>query len=485
MKRPRPGGAVAIGRRLIASAAIGAAVVGASPEPAVAQSPIRCTTLAAEDIRYEGGSPRVVADEVAGVPLLVLLPPGYEDSKRSYPALYYLQGGVNTVDCVLAQTDLVEFTGAQPPERQAVVVLPDMTSGPVWERMENKPLAEARFLEGIVPYVEARYRVRAERQFRAISGFSAGGLGALHLAARHPDAFAAVASFSGIAHVDESDPFMQLLQVGNDVARSPSEGPAVFSVFGMPGVEPMGWHAANPVDLARNYHAMSLTLSVGTGVPCDVRDIEEVGAVWPPAFSVAVEPYLRDSARRLHEALVNEGVEHDLDAYGCGTHSYRYVERDIHRWWPAMFEAFGSDPPATFDHRGADAAFSVWGWWFEADRGRAREFLDVRTAGRAGLRLTGSGLTGVRTTQLFAPGQVVRLEGASTPIATADDRGRIAFTVDLGPPHEHEQYTIQARAAGQGEADYFRTRTVRFKPVRVLRRPVCRRRGSKRRCAAG
>lgn len=45
-------------------------------------------------------------------------------------------------------------------------------------------------------------------------GLSAGGLGALNLAARHPDAFAAVASFSGIARVDPSDPAMVLIVFG-------------------------------------------------------------------------------------------------------------------------------------------------------------------------------------------------------------------------------------------------------------------------------
>jgi hypothetical protein len=88
----------------------------------------------------------------------------------------------------------------------------------------------------------------------------------------------------------------------------------------------------------------------------------------------------------------------------------------------------------------------------------------VRDAGPAGVTLTGSGLTTVTTAALFAPGAVVGLQGAAQDSATADSQGRIAFAVDLGAPHKHQQYTLQARLAGQGRPGYFKTRSVRFEP---------------------
>src|SRR4029077_1365931 len=52
------------------------------------------------------------------------------------------------------------------------------------------------FLQEFMPQVESRYRVRAGRQARAITGVSMGGYGALRLAFSHPELFAAVSAQS-------------------------------------------------------------------------------------------------------------------------------------------------------------------------------------------------------------------------------------------------------------------------------------------------
>ncbi len=83
---------------------------------------IRCHTLPLEPANsYGGGSARVVSEVVDGVTVLVLLPPGYDTSGDRYPTVYLLQGGANHVDCFLGKTDLIEFTAAQPSDRQAIV----------------------------------------------------------------------------------------------------------------------------------------------------------------------------------------------------------------------------------------------------------------------------------------------------------------------------------------------------------------------------
>ncbi len=52
---------------------------------------------------------------------------------------------------------------------------------------------ETLFSRTVVPFIDDRYRT-AGPQRRAIAGFSLGGLGAMGLAAKHPDLFAAAAS---------------------------------------------------------------------------------------------------------------------------------------------------------------------------------------------------------------------------------------------------------------------------------------------------
>jgi len=56
---------------------------------------------------------------------------------------------------------------------------------------------ETHVVREVVPAIDARFRTVAARDGRAIGGKSSGGFGALVLAMRHPDLFAAVASHAG------------------------------------------------------------------------------------------------------------------------------------------------------------------------------------------------------------------------------------------------------------------------------------------------
>ena len=78
-----------------------------------------------------------------------------------------------------------------------------------------------------------------------------------------------------------------------------------------------------------------------------------------------------------------------------------------------------------------------------------------------GVTLTGSGRTTVATAPLFAPGSTVTLDGAEEATAIADTEGRITFTVDLGAPHEFDQYSPGAALAA-ATSGYRVTRSVTF-----------------------
>jgi hypothetical protein len=112
--------------------------------------------------------------------------------------------------------------------------------------------------------------------------------------------------------------------------------------------------------------------------------------------------------------------------------------------------------PATPLHRS--------GWTFTADPARAPEFLDVNDASAAGLTLTGSGTETVTTAALFHPHELVLVDGADAFAAflRADNEGRLAFSVRLGPAHSLEEGTAEQVAAASADADYFVTRHVRF-----------------------
>jgi enterochelin esterase-like enzyme len=136
---------------------------------------------------------------------LVYLPPGYWRSRKRYPILYLLHGGCGSeLDWFLrgrVHTTLDRLIGAgriQP----LVVAMPNdglYTSGTFYTKWyDGTADFEKHFLAEIVPAVESGFRIRSDRDHRAIAGLSMGGYGALALSLRHPKTFCAAASLSGI-----------------------------------------------------------------------------------------------------------------------------------------------------------------------------------------------------------------------------------------------------------------------------------------------
>ena len=412
--------------------------------------------------RYEGNDPRVRVETVDGTRMLVVVPPAYETSIRRYPVVWLFHGGLNFEDCFLTETDLLAFTANDPDERQVIFAIPDGTAAPAWaDARDGSFRNETRFLEMFIPALDTRYRTIPDGRYRAIAGFSAGGLGAMHLAARYPDRFAAAGSLSGLVAWDETQWFG--LAAGNFIQYvfplSDGNLPTVEGVWGDPVTQAIWWRDFDPVSLAPNYGGVRVSIFVGNGIPCDLEDIPD--EITTPVSELEIEA--AREASLLSEALEGADVEHAFHAADCGTHTYRYVEQQLHAWLPTLSSAFGAPRPASFDHRRAVGSFSVWEWSFVADPRRAPEFLDVSDGSCSGVGLTGSGRTTVTTAPCFAAGSRVALTGAVEPSVLADETGRIAFHVDLGRPHGYQQYTPVARAR-EALGGYWASASVRFDP---------------------
>jgi hypothetical protein len=193
----------------------------------------------------------------------------------------------------------------------------------------------------------------------------------------------------------------------------------------------------------------------GNGVACGPDDLTDRPSFIEPgdaATLVMNEQYFAPAAS-------GAGVRVVTDFYGCGVHTMKYAERDLHQFWPVMANAFGSPTPKAFDYRAIDPDFKVWGWTFHADPGRANEFLEVHGASQRGVALTGSGTETVVTRRLFEPGQRVAVRGALPRHAVAGKGGRLRLRVDLGAAHTEDQF------APGSATESFTTRTVRFKPL--------------------
>lgn len=145
----------------------------------------------------------------------VYLPPGYNESKTRYPVLY-AQDGTQSIELGRA----AEIADRMISERKLdpfIIVFIDPL-----DRMKEY-WADDRFADWmartLVPLVDSRYRTRAARDARALSGASLGGTISVWTALRHPETFARVAGFSTAFQVDEYRVLASLSRLDDEARR--------------------------------------------------------------------------------------------------------------------------------------------------------------------------------------------------------------------------------------------------------------------------
>lgn len=138
--------------------------------------------------------------------LPVYLPPGYDVGGEHYPVVFMLAGYTGTGAMMLneaaweetIQQRMDRLIAAQS-VRPMILALPDCFTrygGSQYIDSSATGNYAAHLLE-LVAHVDARFRTRAERDFRAVAGKSSGGYGALVTAMRHPGVFGLAADHSG------------------------------------------------------------------------------------------------------------------------------------------------------------------------------------------------------------------------------------------------------------------------------------------------
>ena len=214
------------------------------------------------------------------VELIVYQP--YLTSGRDLPTLYLLHGSGHTPTSVIRdvqpQSCLAELG-------EALLVVPDGHQGwwldsPVVEHSQY----ESYLLE-LVGFVENEYPVAANRQSRGLCGFSMGGFGAMHFAARHPEAFATASSLLGPLDIVQWYPAYYRLArlLGKDIAT---------------------WRAHNPAALCGELAGTHLRFSTGT------------------------EALDRPQNDSFAEALSRQGIQHQYELYP-GRHEADWVRQHL------------------------------------------------------------------------------------------------------------------------------------------------------------
>jgi enterochelin esterase-like enzyme len=145
--------------------------------------------------------------------LHVYTPPGYDAGTTRYPVLYLLHGGGDDdsgwstigragfiLDNLLAATKAVPMlivmpNGSLPRPADLPAPTPGRPPDPaVRARLDERFTSE--LMKDVVPFIEARYRVRSDPASRAIAGLSMGGGQTLRVISAHADRFGYAAIWS-------------------------------------------------------------------------------------------------------------------------------------------------------------------------------------------------------------------------------------------------------------------------------------------------
>ncbi|MFR0354290.1 alpha/beta hydrolase [Streptomyces sediminimaris] len=252
-------------------------------------------------------------------PVRLILPSDFDTVPgRTYPVLYLLHGAHDDYTSWTRETDIEAFTDGL----DLIVAMPDAGPTGIPSVWRSGPDYETFQVQEVPALLARDYRASG---VRAVAGVSTGGYGAMAHAARHPGAFAAAASYSGI--LDTTALGVPAL-VEAIVAR---ENLAPHSLWGSPLLDLLVWHDFNPRARATGLRGTALYVSSGSGVAGGLGD-------WLPE---ALESLLWPSAHRFTGTLDLLGIPVTTHFYPGGGHSWAYWKGEFAASWPMLAGALG------------------------------------------------------------------------------------------------------------------------------------------------
>jgi S-formylglutathione hydrolase FrmB len=229
------------------------------------------------------------------VKVAVALPAAY-DGNKALPVLYLLHGFSDTFRAWLTLPPEKGLVGRLADQYGVIIVMPDGGYGSWYldSPLDKTSQYETFVARELVAHVDGKYKTIPRREGRLITGLSMGGHGALYLAARHPDLYAAAGSIAGAVDVSNRGWFSQPIREW------------FVKLLGDPAQYP---------DRYREHSVLYMTDRFKSG---NVKLIIDCGT----------KDFLFESNKALHAKLLEGGIPHDYTERP-GQHNWAYFANSL------------------------------------------------------------------------------------------------------------------------------------------------------------
>ncbi|MGV8873718.1 MAG: alpha/beta hydrolase [Rhodococcus sp. (in: high G+C Gram-positive bacteria)] len=314
----------------VVAAALSLSSVGVvSADPVRAAARIVDTAIASDTLRTLS----VDSPAMGGIVEVQVLTPAVEAGSR--PTLYMLSG-IGEEDprnsMWLRKGGAAEFFA----DKNVNVVLPLAGPGSFytdWQRDDptlGRYQWETFLTEELPPLIDAAVDGNGRN---AIAGLSMGAQSAMMLAARNPDVYSGVASYSGC--FASSEPMGQ----ASIRAIVGAFGGNADNMWGGP-LDP-AWAEHDSVVNAESLRGTEVYVSVGTGAPGRHESFDSASALDVVVVGGAIEVGANYCTHRLADRLAQLNIPATFDFTETGTHSWPYWVDQLPKSWPTLAGSLG------------------------------------------------------------------------------------------------------------------------------------------------
>jgi S-formylglutathione hydrolase FrmB len=239
-----------------------------------------------------------------------------QNKKRRYPVLYYLHGLGDNEQSLLnfGGWDVISELRREGKVGDFVVLAPSGGRTFYLNSEDGKVRYEDFLLHEFMPQMEKKYRAETTRATRGITGVSMGGYGALRLAFKYPDRFAAVSA--------QMPALIAGLPKDLNTGAKGSPGALLGDVFGSP-FNRAYFHRNNVFYFARTGSTVSLKR---IKIYFNIGDNDDYG--------------FEQGAQHLHELLKTRSIPNEFHLYP-GRHDPQFIIRHFGEVIQFQWKAIG------------------------------------------------------------------------------------------------------------------------------------------------